>query len=61
MTDDNDKRDWYAGQALTGMLVGDKPGLEVYTPEGYAKRAFDIADAVMAERAKRYADTANQE
>ena len=42
-------RDYFAGQALTGMLAGRNPNV-AYTPEGAAERAYSIADAMMTER-----------
>ena len=38
-------RDWYAGQALATMDLSD-----VFSPEAAAGIAFDIADAMIAER-----------
>lgn len=45
-------RDWFAGQALNGLishLVGVKKG----TPQAYAERAYDYADAMIAAREKK--------
>jgi hypothetical protein len=42
-------RDYFAGQALTGMLAGRDPNV-AFTPEGAAERAYSIADAMMTER-----------
>lgn len=40
-------RDWFAGQALTGL------DLEDYgSPQGVAKKAFQLADSMMKEREK---------
>ena len=45
-------RDWYAGQAIAeaGRFID-----ATSTPSRFAKMAFDIADCMMAERAKRRA------
>lgn len=49
--------DWYAGQALNGLLssgstwkIGTEP---INTQERYAKTAFDFADAMIAEKKRR--------
>ena len=48
-------RDWFAGQALVGMMV-DPPALD--NPQGgawttaYARDCYRLADAMLAERAK---------
>jgi hypothetical protein len=41
-------RDWFAGQALAGLLstTGDGPA------ERYAKASYEVADAMLAEREK---------
>lgn len=44
-------RDWFAGQALNGLLAGDRQtgwGL----PERAAERSYALADAMIAEREK---------
>lgn len=43
-------RDYFAGQWLAGMGADSEMILK---PEGYAKWAYDIADAMLAERDKR--------
>jgi hypothetical protein len=40
-------RDWFAGQALSGMP------LDNYDPDDAAMDAYNIADAMLAEREKR--------
>lgn len=50
-------RDWFAGQALTGMLAHGtryrpRPGDPENWHEAIAKEAFEIADAMLAEREK---------
>ena len=42
-------RDWFAGQALAGMLADHEMNA---TPEVYAEWAHKVADAMLAERAK---------
>ena len=42
-------RDWLAGMALSGMLAGRNPGSN-YTPEEAACYAYQISDAMLAER-----------
>lgn len=52
MNTDEEIRDWYAGQALVGLLSA--PSQYPVTPnDGHVARAFDIADAMMKERQKR--------
>lgn len=47
-------RDWIAGQALSGLLSNcDNTGLNSWTVRDAAERAYDAADALMAEREKR--------
>lgn len=47
-------RDWFAGQALAGMLSSNH-----FTPSGFgfeefmAKKAFNMADAMLAARARK--------
>lgn len=41
-------RDWFAGQAVSAALTS----LTLFTPEGMAKRCYEIADAMLAEREK---------
>lgn len=43
-------RDWFAGQALIGLLAC--PDIILGGPKDYASRAFEHADAMLAERAK---------
>lgn len=40
-------RDWFAGQALTGLVFRTQPG---FLPEKAAKIAFAYADAMLAAR-----------
>lgn len=40
---------WFAGQALTGLLMGPKDELGIFTLE---ERAYQRADAMLAERQK---------
>ena len=42
-------REWYAGMALDGLMVA----FPTNSPEQLAKWAFDFADAMIAEAAKR--------
>ncbi|WP_375194680.1 hypothetical protein [Sphingobium sp.] len=44
-------RDWFAGQALAGMMASEA-GIQPYPHDWAAERAFLIADAMLAERAK---------
>jgi hypothetical protein len=46
-------RDWFAGQALQIALECIPYGSTSLVPAGIAAKAYDIADAMMAERAKR--------
>lgn len=43
-------RDWFAGQALSGMMASEANG-EPYTPAWGAERAYLIADAMLKARA----------
>ena len=57
-SDGNSKRDWFAGMALTGMLTG----TTVWngdSPRRIAIEAYEIADAMLAERAKATGTRAN--
>lgn len=48
-------RDWFAGQALTGLLASgqwNNNGLDDGFAEHIARHASNIADAMLAERAK---------
>lgn len=45
-------RDWFAGQALTGMIPAPKqPGVPMLNMEGMAKAAYEYADALIKRRA----------
>ena len=44
-------RDWFAGQALSGMLSV-WPRFTVNSEEFYASNAYEIADAMLLEREK---------
>lgn len=51
-------RDWFAGQALGGMLASEA-GIQPYPHEWAAERAYLIADAMLWERGRddrNYAD-----
>ena len=50
MTTDKEVRDWFAGQALIGLVANPN---NKGTPTGVSKTSFDIAEAMMAERRKR--------
>lgn len=41
-------RDWFAGQALVGLLAGADFG----SPEQFATMSYEAADALLAERSK---------
>lgn len=46
-------RDWFAGQALTGLASGhDNTGGWAWTPENVATTAYIIADAMLAAKVK---------
>ncbi len=45
------RRDWFAGQALVGMLSALKPGQQV-DASGIVKESFRFADAMIAEELK---------
>jgi hypothetical protein len=42
-------RDYFAGQALVGLLAGRQPGT-AYPPEHLGETSYTISDAMMAER-----------
>lgn len=44
-------RDWFAGQALGGMMASES-GIQPYPNDWAAERAYIIADAMLSERAK---------
>lgn len=56
---DRDLRDWFAGQALVGLLAAIKtgpplnPDMSGKQLEPYARRAYDIADAMLLEKQRR--------
>jgi len=43
-------RDWFAGQVLAGRVVG--IALHAERMEGLARQVYELADAMLAERAK---------
>lgn len=43
-------RDWYAGQALAGIMANTKLCTTGDSPAVYARTAFDCAEAMMKER-----------
>ena len=49
-------RDYFAGQALVGLVVIDTKRLEGNEPQHFARWAYALADAMLAESQK---DTAN--
>lgn len=54
MNTDEEIRDWYAGQALAGLLAGAGSSSQYpINTEVLVKRAFDYADFMMIERKKR--------
>lgn len=44
-------RDWFAGQALVGLLANETTGKEI-APVDCVEGAYVLADAMLAERAK---------
>lgn len=44
-------RDWFAGQAVSGLLACPKIDPKAM-PKDYAKAAYGVAEAMLAERAK---------
>lgn len=44
-------RDWFAGQALVGLLSGRRQG-SLFTAEEAAGQSYSIAQAMLVERAK---------
>ena len=45
-------RDYFAGQALAGSLANEESTPSLTTPEVEAQWAYEIADAMLAERTK---------
>ena len=46
-------RDYFAGQALAGLLAWSPDGSELqYDPDTAAEKAYEMADAMLAERKK---------
>lgn len=43
-------RDWFAGQALTGILACDAESDTWMTPTDAAARSYELADAMLKER-----------
>lgn len=56
---DMDLRDWFAGQALIGLLAAVKTGPPINPDmtgkqlEPYTKRAYEIAEAMLQEKRRR--------
>jgi hypothetical protein len=56
---DMDLRDWFAGQALIGLLASVKtgppinPDMTLKQLEPYSRRAYDLADAMLLEKKRR--------
>ena len=54
-----DLRDWFAGQALIGLLASVKvgppinPDMTLKQLEPYTRRAYDFADAMLKERERK--------
>lgn len=46
-------RDWFAGQALVGLLAFSRGDCRQLTPEEAAEEAYDTAHAMLGERAKK--------
>ena len=46
-------RDWFAGQALAGMVAFSGTAGAAYGPYEIAGRSYEVADAMLAERAKK--------
>ena len=46
-------RDWFAGQALSGLSSHPGGLLTAPSPEEISKRAYEIADAMLAEKEKK--------
>lgn len=45
-------RDWFAGQALMGMMASRNPNSPRFTPEDDAAYVYAVADAMLEERSK---------
>ena len=45
-------RDWFAGQALMGMMASRNPSSPMFSPEDDAAYVYAVADAMLAERSK---------
>jgi hypothetical protein len=43
-------RDWFAGQVIAGLYSNGN--IQPSEPQGYVRAAYEIADAMIAERAK---------
>lgn len=52
-------REWYAGQALIGLIASYGPTSAQFAPETDANRAFEYADAMLA-RARKERDEMEQ-
>ena len=56
-----DLRDWFAGQALVGLLAAIKvgpplnPDMTLKQMEPYTKRAYEFAEAMLKERDRKHA------
>ena len=45
-------RDWFAGQALMGMMASRNPSSPRFNPEDDAAYVYAVADAMIQERSK---------
>jgi len=43
-------RDWFAGQALMGMMASRNPNSPIFSPDADACFVYEIADAMLAKR-----------
>ena len=45
-------RDYFAGQALMGIVASNQPAVERYTQERIADLSYKLADAMLTQRSK---------